>query len=286
LHESQSSAKLCLEFDRPAGQRATVLRVRRQDVPWRVVRGFVAPTGETLALLSNVSGGVLDSDDLEVRIDILPSAWAQVSTTGATRLYRSRGAERCARSVLEVHVGEEGYLEYLPDAVIPFAGSRCWQSTRIHLAPRAAAVWWELVAPGREAFGEVFRYERLSCTLEVIADGALVAQEIWDLEPSVRPLNSPVRLGPFRYFATLYACRCGVPATDWRAIESELERVADDDSLTGDVLWGASLLPAHGVVVRGAACSGRLLARSLIRIWRAAKWAMLGRGVTMPRKIY
>ncbi len=237
-------AQLWLEFQRPAGGRGTVARVRRQDVPWRVVRGFATPSGETLALVNNTAGGVFDSDRLETRIDVRPGAWAQVTTTGATRIYRSRGPERCARSAVEAYVGQEGYLEYLPDWLIPFAGSRHEQSIRVHLASGASLIWWELVAPGREASGEVFRYDRLSSSFEIIADGRPITREYWELAPALRRLDSPVRLGPFRYFATLYVCRSITPAPAWGALEGELERVAEETSGTGDLLWGASSLRA------------------------------------------
>ena len=56
-----------------------------------------------------------------------------------------------------VTVGEGGYFEYLPDQLIPFAGSRFEQATRIELASHAALIWWDIIAPGRDASGEVFR---------------------------------------------------------------------------------------------------------------------------------
>ena len=74
----------------------TILRVKQQQPPWRVVRGFKAPSGELLAHVHNVSGGILDTDSLDWRIDVAPGAQAQVTSTGATRIYRSRAPERIA----------------------------------------------------------------------------------------------------------------------------------------------------------------------------------------------
>src|SRR5689334_8087442 len=111
------AARLWLEFSRSGS--ATRLHVRRQEVPWRVLRGFPNASGETLAHLNNVSGGVLDRDDLEIRIEVQQGARAQITSTGATRIYRSRSAVHCARSRADVEVGENAFLEYLPDALIP-----------------------------------------------------------------------------------------------------------------------------------------------------------------------
>src|SRR5262249_52778899 len=148
-------ARLWLDFS-CADSAATRMRVERQEIPWRVVRGFPNAEGETLAHLNNISGGILDSDDLELRIQVRRSARAQITSTGATRIYRSRSPERCSRSSIEVDVAAGGFLEYLPDALIPYGGSRHQQSTRILLERGASLVWWEIVSPGREAAGEVF----------------------------------------------------------------------------------------------------------------------------------
>src|SRR5258707_9487979 len=141
---------------------ATVLRVKQQQPPWRVVRGFDTPSGERLAHIHNVSGGILDTDSLEWRVDVRPRAQAQLTSTGATRVYRSRAGDRVATQLAAITVGEDGYFEYLPDQLIPFAGSRFEQTTRVELGPRASLIWWDLIAPGREASGEVFRYDSLS----------------------------------------------------------------------------------------------------------------------------
>jgi urease accessory protein len=268
------ASRLWLDF-------STHLRVERQEIPWRVVRGFPNAGGETLAHLNNISGGILDTDDLELRITVQPGARAQITSTGATRIYRSRAPERQARSRVEVEIGEGGFLEYVPDAIIPYAGSRYQQSTRIHLARGASAIWWEIVAPGREAAGEVFRYHQLGSRLEIVSGGCPILEEIWDLQPARHPPDSAARLGPFRHFASLYLCGPGAAG-----LEREMAALAERHSEGNELLWGASSLRADGVVLRGLARNGRLLARSLTSIWEAAKPALCGRVATPPRKIY
>ena len=132
---------------------ATILRVKQQQPPWRVVRGFPAPSGELLAHVHNVSGGILDTDALDWRIDVAPGAQAQVTSTGATRVYRSRMPGRIASQRAAFNIGEGAYLEYLPDQLIPFAGSRFEQSMRIELARSASFILWDRIAPGRETSG-------------------------------------------------------------------------------------------------------------------------------------
>ncbi len=279
-----AAARLHLAFDLDTRD-ATVLRVKAQEPPWRVVRGFDAPSGERLAHLHNVSGGILDTDSLQWRVDVGPLARAQVTSTGATRVHRSRSENSVSRQDAIVNVGQGGYFEYLPDQLIPFAGCRFEQTTRIELAPAASLIWWDIVAPGREASGELFAYESLASCFHLLVDGEPVATECWTLQPRDQPMESPVRLGPFRYFAACYICRAGEPASYWRAFEADLQSLADARS-GPDVLWGVTSLRAHGLVIRGVAVSGRALTEGLVELWKAAKWSLCGRVATLPRKVH
>jgi urease accessory protein len=278
-----TSARLHLAFDLDTRD-ATILRVKAQEPPWRVVRGFDAPSGERLAHVHNVSGGILDTDSLQWLVEVGPGAKAQMTSTGATRVHRSRSHDRISRQSAVVQIGEGGYLEYLPDQLIPFAGCRFEQTTRIELGLGASLIWWDIVAPGREASGEVFRYESLTSSFELEVAGQPAATERWKILPLIQPMESLARLGPFRYFASCYVCRAGEPARYWRGLEAELQTLADRKT-SPDVLWGVTSLRAHGLVIRGVAVSGRSLTESLVELWRAAKWALCGRVATLPRKV-
>jgi len=277
-------SNLHLSFERNAAG-ATILRVKQQQPPWRVVRGFQAPSGELLAHVHNVSGGILDTDSLDWRIDVAPGAQAQVTSTGATRVYRSRAPERIASQRAALTVGENGYLEYLPDQLIPFAGSRFDQTMRVELDRGASVILWDRIAPGREASGELFRYDSLVSAFELIAEGEPFAIERWTIAPLLGRLDAVARLGRFRYFGSCYVCRAGEPARFWRTFESEMQQIAD--RLSGpEVLWGITSLRAHGIVARAVATSGRSVAQGLIEIWKAAKWHLCGRVATLPRKVH
>jgi len=277
-------ASLHLSFEAADGG-ATILRVQKQQPPWRVVRGFPAPSGELLAHLHNVSGGIFDTDSLDCRIEVGARAQAQVTSTGATRVYRSRSADRNGSQRMEVSVGEAGYLEYLPDALIPFAGSRFEQTARVALAHGASLIWWDRIAPGREASGELFRFQSLASSFEIRASGEPVAIERWSMEPLLRRVDSPARLGDFRHFAACYVCRAGEAREYWREFESRVQAVADRLS-TPELLWGVTALRAHGLVIRGVAHSGRLLAEGLTEMWAAAKRILCGRVAVLPRKVH
>jgi urease accessory protein len=275
---------LHLSFETNA-EGATILRVKQQQPPWRVIRGFQSPSGELLAHVHNVSGGILDSDSLDWRIDVAPGAQAQLTSTGATRIYRSRAPERIASQRASMTVGECGYLEYLPDQLIPFAGSRFDQSMRVELAAGASLILWDRIAPGREASGELFCYESLASAFEVVADGEPIAIERWTIAPLLRRADALPRLGRFRHFGSCYICRAGQPAGYWQTFESQMQQIAE--RLSGaEVLWGITSLRAHGIVARGLATNERSVAQGLTEIWKAAKWHLCGRVATLPRKVH
>jgi urease accessory protein len=250
-----------------------------------VVRGFATPSGERLAHIHNLSGGVLDGDSLVCRVEVAPGAQGQVTTTGATRIYRSRSGNHTAVQHSAITLYEGAYLEYLPDQFIPYAGSRFHQTISIELHHGASIIWWERFAPGREASGEIFQYESLACNLELVVAGEPVATERWTLAPLRQPLDSVARLGPFLHFASCYVCHAGEPESYWRNFESELQKVAHRES-NAAILWGVSRLKAHGAVIRGASRSGRLLHDAWVEVWKAAKWLLCGRVAALPRKIH
>jgi urease accessory protein len=279
----RASLQLDFEFDGATGR--TVLRGSRQQAPLRVVRAFTQEDGAALVHLHNVSGGLLGGDRLELAVKVAPGAAAQLTSTGATRVYRALAGYSDTVQVNCISVAENALLEYVPDPLIPFAGARLRQFTSIHLAGGAGLFWWDIVAPGREARGEVFAYERLEVQTTLQACGRWIAIERVRLEPGKRRLTAPARMGDYRYWATFYICRVGLDAKLWLEAERQLRCAAQDAPQSGASLWGVSAMPAHGLVVRGLTLHGRDAIAGVRAIWQAAKRLLFGREVILPRKI-
>ncbi|MBV9927389.1 MAG: urease accessory protein UreD [Acidobacteria bacterium] len=283
--KSSAHGLLRLRFERAANARTTLTSCEQRP-PLQVVRSF--PSGESARLvhLHNLSGGVLGGDVLELSVDVREVARAQLTSTGATRLYRCRASTPAALQRQTFRVGRGALLEYLPDELIPFAGARYRQETFIELSDDAGLFWWEAVAPGRAARGELFEYDSLRFKLDLTACGLPLARERFALEPALRPPQSPTRLGPYLYFATFYVCRVGLPASRWLELESDLAELARTLSDPGSTLWGVSTLPAHGLVVKALGVRGRNITRGLNDFWRASKSALYGEAPVPPRKVY
>ena len=258
------------------------MRITRQDPPWKVLRGFTTATGECLAHLNNVSGGVLGGDRLKLNVEVSTGAQAQITTTGATRIYAPRAASEDSLCTTSIRLRAGALLEYLPDPVIPFRGSRAEQRTRIDMEEGATLFWWEILAPGRIGHGECFDYECLRVVAEVWADSVPILIDRMRLEPGRRSPRSPARFGGRNFLATFAIAQVGVPQNRWREMEAELGRQIQSDG----VVWGVSALPAHGILIRGLSESGLAIAPALYEFWKAAKMLLCGRSVTLPRKTY
>lgn len=270
----------------PSPTAPTILRVHVQEPPLRVVRAFSTAEGAALVHLHNVSGGVLSGDQLSLAAAVGAHARAQITSTGATRIYRQRENRTAATQVTDFTVQPGALLEYLPDMLIPFADSAYRQTTRIELGADAGLFYWEVVTPGREAKGEVFQYDQLQLDLDIWAEGRPLAIERMRLEPKRRPLTSLARLGSYRYFSTFYICRVGVAPSCWLTLEAQLTELANSLTVAGQVIWGVSTLRAHGLLVRGVSQSNRLLTPMLLRFWQLAKQELYQAAAVLPRKIY
>ena len=260
--------------------------IDRQDPPWKVVRAFPQPGAGILVHLNNVSGGVLAGDRLALDVVVEAGASAQLTTTGATRLYRHRAGSRDSEQRAIFWVGEGARLEYLPDPVIPYAGSRHAQHTEIYLAAGAALFWWEVLAPGRQAFGETFCFERLRIETEICAEDRPLLRESFSLEPGNRPLAVTARMRGYSYVASLYVCQSGRQPGFWRVLEDELNRLAVERTSHPEAVWGASTLASDGVIVRGLSTSYRFIPGTLTAFWRLARKALTGEEAVPPRKVY
>ena len=198
-------AQLRLAFSAAAG--GTQLHCLQQDPPWKVVRAFPNPAGESLVHLNNVSGGVFGGDRLSLHIKLDARAAAQITTTGSTRVYRPREHAADALQLSEIHIGQGALLEYLPDSIIPFRDARFEQRTDVHLEPGATLFWWEIIAPGRVASGESFAYASLRINTRIWSQGQPIYMDRMSFHPQQAKLSSLARFGSFRYLTSFMICR-------------------------------------------------------------------------------
>ena len=223
-----------LRAERIAGRtRITDLACRP---PLQILRAHhVDPGRPDLAsvILASPSGGILQGDQLTIDIRVGSGARLRVGTQSATRLYRAPAGE--ARQVVRLEVEAGGYLEYLPDPFIPYAGSRFTSRTTAIVTSDAALIIGEAVAPGRAARGEILAFERFESTVEITRpDGTLLATDAVILDRR-EPMRAVGALGRYVAVGTLLVIVSG--------FSPSILRDAGNDRGRPAVGVGASTLP-------------------------------------------
>ncbi|MCB2261408.1 MAG: urease accessory protein UreD [Candidatus Thiosymbion ectosymbiont of Robbea hypermnestra] len=166
-------AKLDLGFECRAGR--TVLASGRRHGPLCVQRPFY-PEGDACHLyLLHPPGGVVGGDRLELDARVGERAHALLTTPGATKFYRSTGAQAVQQQRLRIEAG--GVLEWFPQENILFPGAEVRSHTRLELTGDARLLGWEIQVLGRPVIGERFRSGTADLGLLITRDGRPLLSE-------------------------------------------------------------------------------------------------------------
>ncbi len=177
----------------------TIIAGQRAEPPLAVQRALYCEQslpGMAYVYVTSTSGGILQGDRHVTRFDLGGGARAHITTQGATRIYGTRDSARtekkpAARASLRMSLGESSYLEYMPDQIIPYAGSRFRQDAVMSVHETATLVYAETVSPGRVGMGESFEYESCSLRMRVTdQNGRFRFVDAARMEPRVASLQS------------------------------------------------------------------------------------------------
>ena len=166
----------------------------------QLIPGDVPQEGVLYVL--NPTGGVVQGDRLDADIRVDAGAHAIVTTPSATKIYR--GDRFVAESCTRLRVAAGATLEFLPEPLIPYSGSRYVEHLQLDVETGGRVLLWEILAPGRAARGELFDYEFLGLRLEAREGGAVVLRERADLRPAREPFPS-LSLGGATHYGVLLA---------------------------------------------------------------------------------
>ncbi len=240
--------------------------VRSDGVPFIAHQNFRAPVhvgkshldqGNLILNIVNPTAGFFDGDHLETNIHVAPGAKLVLSTPSSSRVYGTRSGA-AAVSCQRFRVEEDASLEWIPEPFIPHAGARYVQRTEINLHPAASLLFFDWIAPGRVAMGEIFAYQHLRWELDLCVGEKLIARERHDLRPDDHSLEALRAKFPAAHYLSVHAA--GELAANWPA--EELDALSGDD-----VYLGHGPLMGSAQVIR-ALCRDSLAARRLIEALR------------------
>jgi len=160
--------ELTFDVRGPDGRRRTELVHHYQKSPLQIMRPLYfdeARPDIPYTYLMTTGGGVLQGDRLRTDLAFGPGTTAHVTTQAHAKLYRMEHGY--ATAIVNIDVAADAYVEYLPDPVIPFAGARFYQRSRVTLAPSATLLFGETLYAGRLSRGERNEYDAYATDLEV-----------------------------------------------------------------------------------------------------------------------
>jgi urease accessory protein UreH len=161
-------------------------------------------------------------------------------------------------------VEDEGELQCLWDAVIPFAGARLDQRFDLRLAESSRLYWSDALMAGRVGRGEAWQFDALAHELSLRVGGSLAYLERYRLTPGDRTVSRPWIAGVAHYVGTMLTYHQG--ATEEAA--EALHRAANLVEAAVDLIRPRTLvgrfLAADGAAFSAARASCHAMAMASI----------------------
>lgn len=154
----------------------TVLAAQSFRAPYHISKPYWDEDSRTLLVqVVNPTAGILSGDRLESAITVEAGAALLVTTPSASRVFKMKeGAAEC-RQHFTVAAG--GWLEVLPEPLVPHRGCRYRQTTHIEVASGGAMFFADLLMPGRVGHGEAWEWEKLCLEIDVRLGDELILRE-------------------------------------------------------------------------------------------------------------
>jgi urease accessory protein len=237
--------KLTLGFD--SQRNKTIITEQLSRVPLYVQKALYYD--ETIPSMAHVfvlspSGGVLQGDRYRTDIELKNGAISHITTQGATRIYKMNS--NYATQMINLNVGKDCYLEFLPEQLIPYKNSRYYQKATFKVDDSATLVYSETIVPGRVAMGELFDYD--VCCLKTLCYDDKQEMKFHDnciLEPKKQTMNSLGIFGNRTVLSMMYV------VTKKECVEELYEIINQIFKDNDEIIGGASILPNNsGLSVR------------------------------------
>ncbi|MBL8448272.1 MAG: urease accessory protein UreD [Zoogloeaceae bacterium] len=264
------SARLTLGFERRGGR--TVLAERRHQGPLRVQKALY-PEGDEVCqvILIHPPAGIAGGDDLRVEVTVGRGAWAQVTTPGAGKWYRSAGPSASLTQRVVVEPG--GVCEWVPQESIVFDGALGSAKLEVDLAPDAVFVGMETICLGRTGSGERFSRGSLRLETRLRRQGRTIWLERGRIDGGGGLMGSPAGLAGATVAATMIVAGPEVDADC-------LARCRQIDAGEGQ---GTLTCPPGILVARYLGPNSESARRWLLALWRELRPVMVGRPGMVPR---
>ena len=272
---------LRLKFEENSDKNKTVITDQYSQVPLYTQKALYydenLPNMAHLFIMSP-SGGILQGDRYRMDISLANNAVSHITTQGATRIYKMNS--NYATQLININVGKDCYLEFIPDQIIPFRNSRYYQKVSLNVDPSATLIYSEIIVPGRVAMGELFSYDL--CYLKTIGQNIEKNIKFVDncmLKPKNQNMNT---LGMFCYHTVLASVYILTKNENALILNKKINSIIKNND---EVSGGSTILPNNsGLVVRLMCNSSEIIKTEIYDIVRIVRKEILDAEFTGIRK--
>ncbi|CAQ84467.1 MULTISPECIES: urease accessory protein UreD [Photorhabdus] len=260
------------------GERSILAQMERQ-VPYLVQRALywdeALPQMPCVFMIST-SGCILQGDRLALDIHVAQDAFGHVTTQSATKIHSMVNNYAAQAQTIQIERG--GYLEMVPDPVIPHSGSRFITDTQIVIHPTATLIYSEIIMSGRKYHlaDQGFKFDVYSSRITATdSDDKILFAERYVLQPKKQPLNNVGVMGPFHVFGNV------ILLTPQIHHDRILMRITPQYDAEMGIASGVSRLPNQcGLIFKALGKETHQVKASIRLFWRIAREEILG--VTLP----
>ncbi len=152
----------------------------------------------------NPTAGLFAGDHVEMNVRVCQGARTVLTSPSAARVFRARDSIGKAQVTQSLVVECDARLDVFPEILIPHAGARYVQTTRIDVHAGGELFFTEMLAPGRTASGEAFDYDQLEFGMDLISAGELAVREWYRLASHTESVQAIRRDFPNAYCASAF----------------------------------------------------------------------------------
>lgn len=272
---------LRLKFEEDLDKNKTIITDQYSQIPLYTQKALyydeALPNMAHLFIMSP-SGGILQGDRYRMDISLANNAVSHITTQGATRIYKMNS--NYATQMININVGKNCYLEFIPDQIIPFQNSRYYQKVSLNVDPSATLIYSEIIVPGRVAMGELFSYD--ICYLKTMGHDTEKKIKFIDncmLKPKNQNMNTLGIFGKHTVLASVYIL---VKNDSILTLNKKINSIIkNNDEISG----GSTILPNDsGLLVRLMCNSSEIIKTEIYDIVRVVRKEILHAEFTDIRK--
>jgi len=279
--ESGKKGILQLELEEDVRIKKTVIKKHYAKVPLFIQRAlYLEESIPSMAYIYVISpsGGILQGDRYRIGIKLSNNAHANITTQGATRIYKME--KDYATQMIDIIVEEGCYCEYIPDQIIPYTNSRFYQLTNLKVHENATMIYSEILVPGRVASGEKFEYD--ICYIKTVATNHAVKLRFVDVLKLMPKKDNFKARGIMENFSILGNVYILAKVEHAKYLKEEINSFVNN---IRKIQGGASTLPdRHGVAVRLLGNTTEHVKEVVYEILNISRRTILGGSFSKMRK--